>query len=233
MFGPEKVKTRILLCDGVEKRYGPIPRTSEEIDDDFEYYTEFCETLLFDAGVHVKHIEDVFELFGLNLHEWAICQIADNVSVNKRIAKILDIPHLGCLSYKLNLDMKRMFRNNDALRQEIDSVQAKMQECSMKIKNRALRRSITDLSPVLPSETRWSGKFEMVERFNNIYSELLHVSQSKNGNSRIDNCTCFKRNVIRANKQLEQINIVTLVLESEKNTLSNSRLAFDSVFEAI
>ena len=71
-----------------------------------------------------------------------------------------------------------MFRNDDVLRQTIDSVQASMRECRIKMKNRALLSNISDFSPILPSETRRSGKYEMIDRFNNIYSELLDVSQS-------------------------------------------------------
>ncbi len=45
------------------------------------------ETTSFDAKTHVSHFSEVFNFFGVDIKEWALCQIADNASTNKSIAR--------------------------------------------------------------------------------------------------------------------------------------------------
>ncbi len=141
--------------------------------------------------------------------------------MNKRIAKLLNIPHVGCLSHKLNLDVNRMIESDDVLSRTLDSVQKSMHECRTKLKNRALLRNITHLAPILPNETRWSGKYAMVERFNRIHDDLIEIAAAENRSLHIESSATFKRDILRANKQLEQIKIIALELHSENNTLSD------------
>ncbi len=67
-----------------------------------------AETTSFSASVHIPFFEDVFHFYGQNVHEWALCQMADNRNTNKRIADLMNIPHVGCNNHKLNLEVKKM-----------------------------------------------------------------------------------------------------------------------------
>eukprot|EP00171_Calliarthron_tuberculosum_P000144 IDg144t1 len=45
------------------------------------------EATEFDADTHVKHLEEVFGYFNQEVHDWAVCSIADNCAMNKRMAR--------------------------------------------------------------------------------------------------------------------------------------------------
>ena len=53
-------------------------------------------------------MREVFTFFAINLRKRAVCSIADNFLLNKKIAAILEIPHVGCNSHKLHLEVKKM-----------------------------------------------------------------------------------------------------------------------------
>lgn len=62
----------------------------EKIDDGDEMSgedsTESHEATKFFAEVHVRFSEDIFYIYGVNVHEWELCKIADNCSANKFIS---------------------------------------------------------------------------------------------------------------------------------------------------
>ncbi len=68
------------------------------------------ETAESTAGVCFSNFEDIFDFYRVNVHEWVVCQLADNCSTNKRIADLLDVPHVGWSSPTLHLDVKRMIQ---------------------------------------------------------------------------------------------------------------------------
>ena len=113
-----------------------------------------AEANTFNAESHIKQLENVFSIFNLNPSDWTLCQVGDNVSVNKRIATLLNIPHVGCLNHKLNLDVKEMLRCDQRMSNTLESVQRTMSQCRKRLKNRATLRNLTDLSPTIPNETR-------------------------------------------------------------------------------
>lgn len=59
---------------------------SNESDDEVER---------FDAKTHASRLEDVFEFYVCNVYEWVLCSIADNCNVSKKLAKLLNVPHVG------------------------------------------------------------------------------------------------------------------------------------------
>lgn len=61
-----------------------------------------------DAEIHMRQMEDRFSYYDVSVHNWSLCCIADNESVSFRIAKILEIPHVGCCSHKLSLEGNNM-----------------------------------------------------------------------------------------------------------------------------
>lgn len=56
----------------------------------------------FDASTHVRYFTEVFKLFSLDLSKWALCSTSDSSAINKRVAVLLNAPHIGCKSQKLN-----------------------------------------------------------------------------------------------------------------------------------
>ena len=90
------------------------------------------------------------------------CLICDNENLNKAIARLLNIPMIGCASHRLNLAVKHSIVSpyDDIL----DSVQKIMLKLSNVKKSAELRRKTT-LRPIIRNVTRWSLTYEMVTRY--------------------------------------------------------------------
>eukprot|EP00957_Ditylum_brightwellii_P035804 2714716-Ditylum_brightwellii.AAC.1 len=66
------------------------------------------EVVNFNAENHCHHSREMFDFYDLNLETWVICQTADNAAVTKKIARILQIPHVCCKSHCLNHKVNKM-----------------------------------------------------------------------------------------------------------------------------
>jgi len=79
-----------VMCNGVLRQKlilsmpllsaSPIATVLEEDPNGEEL---FAESSHFNAVAHIRQFEDVFHLFKINVHHWAVAQIADNCSLNK------------------------------------------------------------------------------------------------------------------------------------------------------
>ncbi len=112
------------------------------------------EAVSFDTKVHATHIHEIFDLFGTDFKQWTLAQIADNCNLNKKIRILLRIPHVGCVSHRINKEVERMIAKYTSLRECIASVCNTMNDCRSGLKNRAVLRNITSLSPVLDNRRR-------------------------------------------------------------------------------
>lgn len=72
-----------------------------------------------------------------------------------------------------------MFANDALLRVVLDGVHKTMSMCRQKLKCRASLRNLTDLSPIVPSDTRWSVQYLMLRRYNEIRDEIAVVSKEQ------------------------------------------------------
>ena len=77
-------------------------------------------------------------------------------------------PHISCASHRLNREVKSMIENHGDLSNAITSERVTMHEVKSKLKFSAVLRNLTDLSPVIDNETRWSAKFKVLRRFQEI-----------------------------------------------------------------
>ncbi len=87
-------------------------------------------------------------------HDWAVCQIAHNCSVNKLIATLMEIPHVGCANHRVHLEVRKKIKSDTSLSSTIDTVHDVMRSCKQKLRNRGLPPKSLNLSPVLNNETR-------------------------------------------------------------------------------
>ncbi len=106
----------------------------------------------FSASVHIRCSEDGVHIFGVNVLYWAMCQMADNRSVNACIADPIGIPHVGCGSHKLNVEVRAMISTDRVMQYTIDSVHSTMKFWKSGLENRALLRNLTGPNPVLNNE---------------------------------------------------------------------------------
>ena len=191
------------------------------------------ETTYFSSKVHAHHFREIFDIYNVSLQSWLVCQVADNCAVNKKIAQILKVPHVGCCSHKLHLEATRMVDNNFTLLSVLNVIEKVMTECKSKLKNRSLLRNLSTLSLVLPKETRWSGLYRMLSRFNELRTTLIKISETEGFTLSVDKLTVFKNKALRFENMLTDINDATTALQQRKLTLSDCRLVLDSFFEHV
>lgn len=101
----------------------------------------------------------------MNFREWALCFVNDNATTNKRISLLKSIPHVGCCSHKLNLEVCETFRVHDDLRDTLESVHNTTKAAKTRLKNAFILRNVTDSQAIIPNDKRWSGKSNMLQRF--------------------------------------------------------------------
>ena len=103
---------------------------------------------------HIGHIEDVLTYYHLNVYEWTACLIEDKCNLNLCVARSMDLPYVGCSSHKLNLEVMKMIENSNNITQTLENAKQIMQVWLSSSNNRAMLEILTDLSPILPSQTR-------------------------------------------------------------------------------
>ena len=88
----------------------PMARTEsgEDSKDGKEVYDETAVN--FNAETCAEHIRNIFRYYGLDVEEWAVCQMANNCSVNLKVADLLGIPHVACKNHLLNLEVNEMVK---------------------------------------------------------------------------------------------------------------------------
>ncbi|KAI0560856.1 Ribonuclease H-like protein [Gracilaria domingensis] len=190
------------------------------------------ETTTFNAGTHAHFFNEIFPIFGPDFASWCVCLIADNCSTNKKTASILEKRFVGCNSHKLNLEVNHMEDRHSQLEQTIDSVHGTMKDAK-KLRNAALLRNLTDLSPIMHNAIRWSGKLHMLKRFIRIREDLLDVHNSSEGDLVIDASVQLATRGQKCSKMLAEIDIVTKSLQTRGHTLAQCRDDLDILLETV
>ena len=122
-----------LLTRAVEQRI------SQELPNHFGIMLDGWTNLLeFTLQVFKKQMEDIL---------FFVC---DNDSVNKSIAKKLELPMIGCNSHRLNLALKKLMEPHEGLLQKVQNLMKKL----LSLKKSAVLRKKTELRPVLRNDTR-------------------------------------------------------------------------------
>lgn len=121
-----KIHRHVLLA------VSPMAKPQQDDDADQELSAAFT------AEVHVRFNEDIFHLFEVNLHDWAICQIADICLADKLIASLIEIPHVSCASHRLHLEVQRWIASESRLPSTIELIHNTMRSCKKSLKKRTL-----------------------------------------------------------------------------------------------
>lgn len=112
-----------------------------------------------------------------------------------------------------------MVKSDGALKRAVECVNKTMSDCRYRLRNRAMLRNSTALSPIIENDTRWSGKYLMLERFNRIYDDLRKVAEDENSTVAMNLTSWFKANVQRYAKLIQQIDNVTRYLQTKNLTV--------------
>lgn len=102
-----------------------------------------------------------------------------------------------------------------------------------RIKNRALLRSLSYLSPVLKNLTHCASAYNLFSRFHRIRNELISVATSEKIDLTVDMYAQFKNNFEQYEKQFKEINTIALELQKRCLSLADCRLALDILVDAV
>ncbi len=81
-----------------------------------------------------------------NVHDWAVCQIVDNCSVNKLIATLMEIRHVGCGNHRLHLEVRKMIKSDTSLSSTIDT----LHECYAQLQTKCATVLSSEISQLFP-----------------------------------------------------------------------------------
>ncbi|RHY59394.1 hypothetical protein DYB38_014064 [Aphanomyces astaci] len=172
------------------------------------------------AAQHIAFIEATLELYSKTLDAITFV-IGDNCSVNQRMAGLLNVPLVGCVSHRFNLAVQRMMEEHKNLLDRIHCVMLRARS----VKNRSALRLLTPLAPQLRNDTRWSSTYAIVASFFEIKDHLAAITDLR---------VIFPAPVeIDAMHSLRAVLDVmqgfTLAFEREDLTLSEARVLMDAL----
>jgi hypothetical protein len=166
------------------------------------------EATAFNADNHVYFFKQTLEFYNKDL-DWVVCSIADNCSVNKKIAQLLKVPHVGCQSHKLNLEVKYMINRWPFLKTLIEKVNNCQKSIKSKLKNVAILRNLTSLRPVLIQDVcSWSSIKESLCKWVRLHDHMINAANHKDATIDIDRTMFFQENVTKQSEMLAKIDLV-------------------------
>jgi hypothetical protein len=146
---------------------------------------EVQEATQFNAENHVHFFEQTLQFYRKECG-WVPCSMADNCSVNQKIAKLLGVPHVGCQNHKLNLEVKYMIAEWPILKTLIEKVNECQKSVKTKLKNAAILRNMTDLRPVLIHEICWSSIRESMCHWVRLHETLMEAADHEDATIEMD-----------------------------------------------
>lgn len=204
-----------------------------QISDEEESSSSTADTSSFNADVQLQFFKDSLQFYNLQFSEWCLCLVGDNASTNLRVARIGNVPHVGCSSHKLHLEVNTMVASHYDMKNTIDSVRETMTSARARLKNAAILRNITDLRPRIDNTTRWSGKYYILNQFVNMRSDLIEASDEPGCDRVVNPSIAFKNKTTRYTRMLKEINEVTKSLQRKGNTLADYRDDLNALIEAV
>ncbi|RHY18350.1 hypothetical protein DYB32_010395 [Aphanomyces invadans] len=98
--------------------------------------------------------------------------VADNCSVNKKMATDMEVPLLGCASHRFNLAVQDHMKGEFG--DLLGRVQSVMKACKA-LNNAGELKKLTPLKPKVLQATRWSSAYEMLVRFQKLLPSLQRM----------------------------------------------------------
>lgn len=187
----------------------------------------------FNATQHIEFIEHVLDYFKVSLAVvdgvlFVVCQITDNASVMKSIADLLAFPGVGCNNHKFNLDIEDFVDDN--CKNLIESVRKTM--VSIKTSSILKQRMKTkrDLQPIFYNDTRWYGKYLMLDRWLELRDYALEVNAEldrenykKKCRIKINGSPEFLNRVKKYTRYFESFHKIHCAMQTQLITLRESR----------
>ena len=173
---------------------------------------DLCQT----AESHAQHIENLFkDFYDIEMNS-SICQITDNTNVNLKVAEILDIFQIGCRNHLLAIDANLALASdgpNADWVEVYEEGETTMKQLRNRVANRVILRQTTDLVPVLPVKTRWSGRYMTLKRFNKLKDDVALAHNHRESNFDFNNDPVFHAKCVNLEKRMAFMQVTTKLLQ--------------------
>ena len=209
------VSTVLLCC-------GPQDQPEEDDEMDIKFTAE-------DIG---DYIINELQLLNATIEENVDFFVADNCAVNKKFARLIKKPMIGCASHRLNLAVQNLLCIDPDINTIITQVDKVMKDlCTLK--NRAKLRAKTNIAPERKNVTRWSSTYNMLTKYIKIEPFLqackFDTDVVENFLSPVD------LQLLNAfiNDKLKHVQSVTKLLQESGMDVYKTRGLFDFLIERI
>ncbi len=133
-----------------------MSQTSDDYDED----SNGDEATTFNAEAHLQCFSEMLQFYGQDFKEWCVRLIADNANTYLRAAKLAGVPHVGCASHKLNVEVNAVVRRHADLHHTIDAVHEKMKAAKTKLKTQLFRAILPTSSPLCGTKRIGQGSWK-------------------------------------------------------------------------
>jgi len=147
------------------------------------------------------------------------------MNTNKKIAKLLGVPLIGCASHRFNLALKLYLRPYFKILDSVNNIMVKLRN----IKLAARLRQQTELVAVIRNDTRWSSTYNMIKRYPELKEFLPHVCPENDDFMDLILNKKETASLEKLFKELTKLQSVTEVLQSPNITMLQVRQIFDKV----
>ena len=178
-----------------------------------------------DAPEIMEFLDDVVRSYNKKL-DCVVALMGDNCATNMKVARELNIPLLGCAAHKMNLAVNKFIDDNPDYSNLIDKITSIMNELR-NLKTSGRLRKFTDLCPVRPNKTRWSGKYKMCKR----YLELEQFIEAMPLDDSLYLSMREKRVLEKLTKHLKNFHDITKKLQERGILLPEVRNVFDAAID--
>ena len=151
------------------------------------------------------------------------------MSANKKVARILGIPHVTCNNHLFNSEVQYMVSNTNALKAVLDSIHDTMVAIKGSIKNLAVLRRLPKLKPEMGNDIRWIDWGRMLRKYVKIRPKLLEASENVDANISIDSRPSFKRKAENQALMFEDINSIAVSMQHGLYALSVCRKYLNAI----
>ncbi|KAG6586923.1 uncharacterized protein IUM83_19622 [Phytophthora cinnamomi] len=129
----------------------------------FMSFTQFKKRGSQTADEHILCLDTILDEFGLDAVD-LVCLVGDNMNTNRCISKRTTVPFVGCAAHRLNLGVKAFIQakgHQDDLKR-FSSFMRKLRTVSRWAK---LEEAGCPCNPEVLHDIRWTGAFDMIERY--------------------------------------------------------------------
>ena len=202
--------TTVLLCCGPQ----------DEVDDD-----DNDEDIDFTAESIGDYIFDELNLVGRNFDNIEFVA-GDNCSVNRKLARLLRVPLLGCASHKLNLAVSKLYEGEDDLLDVVQNLMKKLRT----LKNSSRLRKVSGYAACLRNDTRWNSVHHSWKRYL-LLSPVLTCDNFNDDVTDLLPSVPQHRRIAQVTSDLAKCNEVALMLQKSSVDHYVVRSMFDKLIE--